>query len=98
MPARLAIWLTVRREWRAAPIPHRDWPALARIGALGATADILQLLALQHTPAGPFEAIKRVSSQLAALAFAALLCGERLSRAQRVGVAIICIGVPLVVL
>ncbi|MDR3448561.1 MAG: EamA family transporter [Alphaproteobacteria bacterium] len=94
----LFIWLTFNKEWETAPIKREFWGIMALTGVAGASADILQLLALQHMPAGPFEAIKRVVSQVLALALGYLLFHESLSKARMVGVGIICIGVPMIVL
>jgi drug/metabolite transporter (DMT)-like permease len=94
----LLIWLTARGEWRLAPIARSYWPLLVATGASGAAADILQLFALQQTAAGPFEAIKRVTSQVLALILGYYIFGESLTRPKLVGIAIISISVPLVVL
>jgi drug/metabolite transporter (DMT)-like permease len=94
----LLIWLTGRNEWRLAPISRSFWPLLAATGASGAAADILQLLALQHAEAGPFEAIKRVTSQILALLLGHYLFHEQMTKPKFIGIAIISVGVPMIVL
>jgi len=94
----LLIWLTMRGEWRTAPIDRSYWGLMAACGAAGAAADILQLFALLHTNAGTFEAIKRVVSQVLALLIAYFLFHERMTKPRLIGIAIICIGVPMIVL
>lgn len=94
----LFIWLTARGEWRNAPIApmYRGW--LAGVGAAGATADMIQLFALQQIEVGSFEAIKRVTSQLIALGLAYFMFQEKLTKPKMIGIAIICVGVPLIVI
>jgi len=94
----LLIWLTIRDEWKAAPIARSFWVLLALTGAAGASADILQLFALLHTHAGTFEAIKRVVSQVLALIIGYFLFHEQMTRPRLIGIAIICVGVPMIVL
>jgi drug/metabolite transporter (DMT)-like permease len=94
----LFIWLTARKEWQLSPIPRVFWPLLLATGAAGAAADILQLLALQQSAAGPFEAIKRVVSQVLALVIGYFLFHEQMTKPKIVGIAIISIGVPMIVL
>ena len=94
----LLIWLTMRGEWQTAPIPRPYWSMLAVTGACGAAADILQLLALQHTAAGSLEAIKRVVSQVLALVFGYFLFHEQMTKPKLIGIAIISVGVPMIVL
>lgn len=91
-------WLTWRGDLRIYPIVKRHWPLLIATGLLGGLCTVFQLLALQHTPAGAFEAIKRVMSQLLALGFGSILFKEELSRAKLAGIVILSIGVPLIVL
>ncbi len=94
----LFVWLSLRNEWKTAPIPRHFWGVVAATGAAGASADILQLFALQHIHAGSFEAIKRVVSQVLALIIAYFLFRERLTTPRLIGIGIICVGVPLIVL
>jgi len=94
----LFIWLTLRGEWAAAPILPEFRKAVLATGAAGAAADMLQLFALQNIAAGPFEAIKRVTSQVIALTFAYFLFRERMTTPRIIGICIICVGVPLIVL
>lgn len=93
----LFIWLSLRGEWRAAPIPRVFWGLLAVTGACGAAADILQLFSLLHTNAGTFEAIKRVVSQVMALGIGVFLFKEQMTKPKIIGIAIISIGVPMIV-
>lgn len=94
----LFIWLALNRQIPDKPITHSYWPMLFVTGAAGGLSYILQLLALQHTPAGPFEAIKRVISQCAALALGYFLFQERITKPKLIGIGILSIGVPLIVL
>jgi drug/metabolite transporter (DMT)-like permease len=94
----LLSWLLLSGGLPTTPIPKRFWPLLLVTGALGGLSYTLQLTALQTMPAGPFEAIKRVASQLLALVFGAALFGEKMTRPKMAGIAILCIGVPLIVL
>jgi drug/metabolite transporter (DMT)-like permease len=94
----LFIYLSWRDEWKKAPIQRSFWPYLAAVGAAGATADILQLFALMHTPVGTFEAIKRVISQLLALGIGYFLFKEEMTLPKIIGIVIISIGVPMIVL
>ena len=94
----LFIWLSMRDEWKTAPIPRSFWLLLAATGAAGATADILQLFALLHSNAGTFEAIKRVVSQLLALTMGYFLFREQMTTPKLIGIAIISVGVPMIVL
>ena len=94
----LFIWLSLRGEWRLAPIPRTFWGWLLLTGAAGAAADILQLFSLLHTHAGTFEAIKRVVSQLLALTMGYFLFREPMTKPKIIGLTIICVGVPLIVL
>lgn len=94
----LFIWLTLRGEWKNAPIAPSFHGLMLATGAAGASADMLQLFSLQHIDAGPFEAIKRVTSQVIALIIAYFLFGERLTAPRMIGIGIICIGVPMIVL
>ena len=94
----LFIWLTLRQEWQTTPIQRSFWGVLAATGAAGASADILQLFALLHTNAGTFEAIKRVVSQVLALILAYVLFREPLTKPKLASIAIICVGVPMIVL
>ena len=94
----LLIWLLGKGDLRTYPIARSYWPLLAATGTIGALCTLFQLLALQETPAGPFEAIKRVIGQMLALALGFLLLREPLTRPKLIGIAILSIGVPLVVL
>lgn len=95
----LLIWLTVRGEWRRGiGIRSGFYMLLLAAGCAGAAADILQLLSLQQAEAGPFEAIKRVSSQVAVLFLGALLFREELTKPKLIGVGILSVGLPLIVL
>jgi drug/metabolite transporter (DMT)-like permease len=91
-------WLSWRGDLRAYPMARQHWPLLILTGCVGAVCTLFQLLALQHTPAGPFEAIKRVMGQLLALGLGYVLYKESLSRPKLAGIAILSIGVPLIVL
>ena len=93
----LFIWLSMRGEWKDAPIPRSFWGLLALTGALGATADISQLFALLHTNAGTFEAIKRVISQVLALGIGVFLFHEQMTKPKIIGIVIVSIGVPMIV-
>jgi drug/metabolite transporter (DMT)-like permease len=94
----LFIWLSIRGEWKTAPITRPFWALMLATGTAGAAADILQLMALQHIAAGSFEAIKRVVSQVLALILAYFLFGERLTKPKMLGICVICVGVPMIVL
>jgi drug/metabolite transporter (DMT)-like permease len=94
----LFVWLAWRGELPARPVRRRWMPLLFVTGALGGISYALQLLALQHTPAGPFEAIKRVTSQVMALALGALFFREKITAPKIIGIAILCVGVPLIVM
>jgi drug/metabolite transporter (DMT)-like permease len=94
----LFFWLSARDEWKTAPIPRSFWLLLILTGAAGALADILQLFALQHTPVGTFEAVKRVVSQVLALTMGYFLFREPMTTPKLIGIAIISIGVPMIVL
>lgn len=91
-------WLSWRGDLRVYPIARKFWPLLILTGFVGGLCTVFQLLALQHTPAGSFEAIKRVMSQLLALGLGYLLFKEELTRAKLAGIAILSVGVPLIVL
>ena len=91
-------WLSWRGDLRIYPIARQYWPLLILTGCVGALCTLFQLLALQHTPAGPFEAIKRVMGQLLALGLGYMLFKEPLSRPKLAGIAILSVGVPLIVL
>lgn len=94
----LFAWLLMRGDFQAQTI-SRSWMRLLFLtGSVGAISYALQLLALQHTPAGPFEAIKRVMSQLLALLLGYLLFQEPVTRPKVIGIVILSIGVPLIVL
>jgi drug/metabolite transporter (DMT)-like permease len=94
----LFIWLALHGEMPDRPIAREHWPLLIFTGAVGGFAYIMQLLALQHTPAGPFEAIKRVISQIAALALGYFLFREKITKPKLIGIVILSVGVPLIVL
>ena len=93
----LFAWLWSRGEWHKTPIAKPYHGVLLATGLAGAAADMLQLFALQHIGAGPFEAIKRVSSQVLALLFGYFLFNEQLTTPKMIGIAVICVGVPLIV-
>jgi drug/metabolite transporter (DMT)-like permease len=67
-------------------------------GTLGALCSLGQLVALQHMPAGPFEAIKRVMSQVLAVLLGHFLFAEPITRPKMIGIGILSVGVPLIVL
>jgi uncharacterized membrane protein len=94
----LAFLLGLRGEFRVQGIGPKDWKMLALTGALGGLSYIMQLMALQNAEAGPFESIKRVMSQLLALAFGYFLFSEPITRPKLIGIAILSVGVPLIVL
>jgi len=94
----LFIWLALHGEMPDRPIAKRFWPLLIITGAAGGLSYIMQLLALQQTPAGPFEAIKRIVSQLMALALGYFLFRETITKPKIIGIVILSIGVPLIVL
>ncbi len=93
----LFIWLSVQGEMPDRPIERRYWPLLLITAAVGGLHYMMQLLALQHTPAGPFEAIKRVISQMMALAIGYFLFQEKITKPKLIGIAILSLGVPLIV-
>jgi len=94
----LFVWLTARGEWRKAPIARPYWVLLVATGTIGAAADILQLFALLHASAGTVEAVKRVTSQVLGLMIGYLLFREQLTKPKMIGIAVICVGVPMIVL
>jgi len=94
----LFILLTVRGELRDQPVMRSYWPMLMLTGAIGAVTYMVQLLALQNTPAGAFEAIKRVMSQILALALGYFFFNEQITKPKLIGIAILSVGVPLIVL
>ncbi len=94
----LFLWLALRGELQLRPLPRRRLPFLFITGAVGGASYALQLLSLQITPAGPFETIKRVMSQIAALIVGYVFFREKITKPKLIGIAILCIGVPLIVL
>lgn len=74
------------------------WPILVLAGIIGAASYICQLNALQHAPAGAFEAIKRVMNQLLALGFGYFLFREEITRPKMIGIGVLTIGIPLIVI
>lgn len=94
----LFIWLALHGEMPDRPIERKHWPLLLLTGAAGGLSYSMQLLALQHVPAGPFEAIKRVISQIAALGLGYFLFREHITKPKLIGIAILCVGVPLIVI
>ena len=80
------------------PIERKHWPLLAFTGTVGAFSYMMQLAALSYAAAGPFEAIKRVTGQLLALAIGYFLFQEKVTIPKIIGIVILCIGVPLIVL
>lgn len=83
---------------RLHPIERRHWMLLAITGSLGGLSYIMQLSALQHAPAGAFEAIKRVMNQLLSVGFGYFLFQEKITSPKLIGITILTIGVPLIVL
>jgi S-adenosylmethionine uptake transporter len=94
----LALMLGLRGEFRVQGISRSDWKLLAVTGGFGGLSYMMQLMALQNAAAGPFEAIKRVMSQLLALGFGYFLFGEKITKPKLIGIAILSVGVPLIVL
>jgi drug/metabolite transporter (DMT)-like permease len=81
-----------------APIPRAHWLLIIITGAVGGLSYVMQLTALQHAAAGPFEAIKRVTSQLLALGFGRFHFDEKITAPKLIGIVILSCGVPLIVL
>ena len=94
----LFIWVLSHKKLYQEPLDLRLWPLLALSGAVGGLSFIFQLLALQHTPAGPFEAIKRVISQVLAVLFGYLFFHEKITKPKLIGILILSVGVPLIVI
>jgi drug/metabolite transporter (DMT)-like permease len=94
----LTIAFTLRGGFSDEPIARRHWPLIAFTGAVGGLSYILQLFALQVTPAGPFEAIKRVMSQFLAVLLGYFFFEEKITKPKLIGIVILSIGVPLIVI
>jgi len=94
----LGILLGARGEFRVQGIARADWKLLAVTGTLGGLSYVMQLMALENAAAGPFEAIKRVMSQLLALGFGYCLFSEKITQPKLIGIVILSVGVPLIVL
>ena len=80
------------------PIPRAHWLLIIITGAVGGFSYVMQLSALQHAAAGPFEAMKRVTSQLLALTFGRIHFDEKITIPKIIGIVILSCGVPLIVL
>lgn len=94
----MGAWLMSRGELTSNPIDRSYWKLLAITGAIGGLSYVMQLSALQHAAAGPFEAIKRVMNQVLALALGYFLFHEKITKPKLIGIAILSVGVPLIVL
>jgi uncharacterized membrane protein len=96
--ALLLIYAICRGQMKSLALEKKHWPFFLAAGFLGAFAQGLQLLAVQITPAGIFEAAKRIFGQSFALILGATMLKEPITKPKIIGLAILTIGIPLIVL
>ena len=94
----LVVWLLWTRQFSRAALPKGRAGILGLTVLSGGLAYGFMLAAFTVTFVGIVEALKRVIGQVAALVIGRVMLAEPLTRPKMAGVALMCVGVPMIVL